>query len=236
MRRSWMVFNMKTLAFDTSTKFLSIALLEDRRVVSSFHEDAGVRHSGILIPTIKDMLEREAWRAGDIELVCVGLGPGSFTGLRIAMGTVKGLAIVLGSRVMGVPTMDAIALSPAARKAEGSRIAPLLDAHKEKVYTCIYDRSGGTVERSTDYLLTEVDDFLETLDKEVFFFGSGVPKYKEKLDSSRLASYSLETDWYPRAVDIATLGLERSVRGTADPETIDPLYLHSKECNIIKRK
>ena len=226
---------MKILAFDTSTKFLSIALLEDTEVVDALHEEAGVKHSEIFIPAIKEMLKKVSWSIEDIELVCVGLGPGSFTGLRIAMGTVKGLAIVLSNKVVGVPTMDAIALSPAA-KDKGSRIAPLLDAHKEKVYTCIYDRSGEEVKKTTEYLLTGIDDFLGTLEKEVFFFGDGVAKYKEKLDASPLASYALSADWYPRAADIGKLGFKKFLKGPDDPETIDPLYLHSKECNITKRK
>ena len=97
---------MKVLAFDTSTKYLSVACLEDEEVKSSYHEDAGIRHSEILTSTIKDMLDEANWKASDIELVCVGLGPGSFTGLRIGIATVKGLSAVLGNKVIGVPTMD----------------------------------------------------------------------------------------------------------------------------------
>ena len=81
---------MKILSFDTSTKFLTIALLEDEAVKAEFHEDVGIRHSEILVSTIKDMLGKLEWKMEDIELMCVGLGPGSFTGIRIAVATVKG--------------------------------------------------------------------------------------------------------------------------------------------------
>ncbi|RKY42193.1 MAG: tRNA (adenosine(37)-N6)-threonylcarbamoyltransferase complex dimerization subunit type 1 TsaB [Candidatus Makaraimicrobium thalassicum] len=232
---------MKILAFDTSTKFLSIACLEDDSVKAAFHEDVGIRHSEILIPTIKETVERLNWPLAEVELLCVGLGPGSFTGLRIAIATVKGLAAVLHNKVAGVPTMDAIVAGLPSAIAEGCpgkranlrRLAPFLDARKGKIYTCIYDRSGGEPQRITDYLLVTVDELLDNLKEEVFFFGDAVAKYKKKLDFCPLALYAEDIDWYPRAVEIGRIGFRRSLRTADDPETIDPLYLHAKECNII---
>jgi tRNA threonylcarbamoyladenosine biosynthesis protein TsaB len=225
---------MKILAFDTSTKFLSIAFLEDESVAAVFHEDTGMRHSMVLVPTIKKMLEELTWSLKEIELVCVGLGPGSFTGLRIAMATVKGMAAVLCNKVVGVPTMDAIAMN-VPREMPAKRVAPFIDARKGKVYTCVYDRSNGKTERVTDHLLVTVDDFLNNLDEEVFFFGDAVTKYREKLESCSLAHYTEDIDWYPRADIIGRIGFRRFPAEIHDPESIEPLYLHSKECNITGR-
>ena len=222
---------MKILSFDTSTKFLSIACHEDEELKASYHEDAGIRHSEILIPAIKDLLQSINWGIKDIELICAGLGPGSFTGLRIAVATVKGLAAVLGTKVLGVPTMDAI-IRNAPRGIK--TVAPLLDARKGKVYTCVYECCDNEANRTTDYLLADLDDFLTGLEKEVFFFGDGVLKYRSKLDPCSLAKYDPELDWYPRAEDIGRIGYKRSLTSTDDPETIEPLYLHPKECNITK--
>ncbi|NQT32178.1 MAG: tRNA (adenosine(37)-N6)-threonylcarbamoyltransferase complex dimerization subunit type 1 TsaB [Candidatus Omnitrophica bacterium] len=220
---------MKTLAFDTSTKFLTVALFDSCAMKASFHKDAGIRHSEILVPTIKDLLEGVKWNVSDIDLIAVGLGPGSFTGLRIGIATVKGLAASLGCKVVGVPTMDAIIQNVPLEK---KRIAPLIDARKEKVYTCIYERGN----RITDYLLVECDEFLDQLTEEVLFFGDGVIKYKEKLDAHSLAMYDESIDWYPRATNIGLIGIEKSLSGVDSPETIDPLYLHEKECNITHQK
>ena len=128
---------MKTLAFDTSTKFLTIAGLDDDHVLSSFHEDVGIRHSEILVPTIDDVLLKAGWRLKDVDLIAVGIGPGSFTGLRIAVATVKGFLTVINAKVVGVPAMDAIAMNAPQDK---KMIAPFLDARKEKVYSCMYER------------------------------------------------------------------------------------------------
>ena len=220
---------MKTLAFDTSTKYLSIACLEERALKTAFHEEVGVKHSEILIPTIKDMLKGLAWKISDIDLVCVGLGPGSFTGLRIAVATVKGLASACKNKVAGVPTMDAMAMNAAS---DSGLIAPLLDARKGKVYSSIYDYSGAKLKKETDYLLLTIDELLNSLDKKVTFFGDAILKYRDKLDEHPLAAYDEAIDWHPRAVNIGLLGLDKADSGADDPETIDPLYLHAKECNI----
>ena len=79
----------------------------------------GIRHSEILVSTIKDILEKVSWSLKDIELICVGLGPGSFTGLRIAVSTVKGLALVIGCKVVGVATMDAMVMIKATYSRKG---------------------------------------------------------------------------------------------------------------------
>ncbi len=222
----------RALAFDTSTRYLSVACLDGGEIRASFHEDVGIRHSEILVPVIKNLLEEAGWRKEVIELVCVGLGPGSFTGLRIAAATVKGLASVLPVKVLGVPSMDAMVMN--VHGEEKKLVAPLLDAHKGKVYSCIYERSDGFASRKTDYLLVTIEELLAGLEERVLFFGNGVPKYREKLGNCDLAGFSEDIDWHPRAADIGRLGLERSGSGTDDPEFLEPLYLHSKECNINK--
>jgi tRNA threonylcarbamoyladenosine biosynthesis protein TsaB len=225
---------MKTLSFDTSTKFLSVACVDSGDVVSRFHEDVGIRHSEILAHTIGQTIEKAGWKIRDVELVAVGLGPGSFTGLRIAAATVKALAFCLDVKIKGVPTMDAMA-----RRVSGDheRFAPFLDAHKGKVYTCVYERdSCGQISRKTEYLLVTVNDLLESLNDRVFFFGDGLSKYIRELEAHPLASTIPDVDWYPRAEDIALIGLDLARVSTDDPCQIDPMYLHAKECNITIKK
>ncbi len=224
---------MKTLAFDTSTKFLSVACLEDGEVKASFHEDAGLQHSRILIPTIKRVLDNISWRFEEVGLICAGIGPGSFTGIRIAVAVVKGLALVSPVKVVGVPSMDAISLN--APDTYGL-VAPLLDARKGKVYTSLYKRSGSKSERVAGYSLVTIDELLAGLKKRVFFFGDAVNVYKNKLDLCSLALWSETTDWYPKAVDIGRIGIKLSDTGYDDPAALEPLYLHAKECGVTGKK
>lgn len=224
---------MNTLALDTSTNFLSVACMKEGRVLSSFHRDAGIKHSDILMSVIDETTREAGWKAKDIELVCIGLGPGSFTGLRIGVATVKGLALSLPIKVKGVPGMDAVI-----RRVRGRRglFAPFMDAHKGKVYTCVYAVDGiGNITRNTEYMLIRVEDMLSRIKDKVFFFGSGIEKYGDKLKEHPAAGIIDDIDWYPRAEDIALLGAQLiKTSGEDDPETIDPMYLYPKECNITK--
>ncbi|MDD5634148.1 MAG: tRNA (adenosine(37)-N6)-threonylcarbamoyltransferase complex dimerization subunit type 1 TsaB [Candidatus Omnitrophica bacterium] len=223
---------MRTLAFDTSTEFLSVALLDNDKVKAAFHENVGIKHSEVLIPTISALLKKAKWSLSDVELICVGLGPGSFTGLRIAVTMVKGLSLSLKVKVVGVPTMDAIVENAPKNK---KIVAPFLDAHKEKIYTCIYRRTESDFKKETDYLLLTVEELVSNLKEKVFFFGSGIKKYKDKLETCPLAEYSDKIDWYPRADVLGRLGQKKAQTKTDDPETLEPLYLHPKECNIVVR-
>lgn len=221
---------MKTLAFDTSTKILTIACLEDEKVKTVFHKDVGLSHSELLVPEIRRLTQDIGWDIKDIGLVCVGLGPGSFTGLRIAVSAVKGLAAVLKCKITGVPTMDAMAVNAIG---ENGLIAPFLDARKDKIYVCVYRITNGCVARVSDYLLEDAEYFLEGLKEKVLFFGDGVEKYKDKLDICPLARYDISMDWYPRAEHIGQIGLKM---GTfIEAEDLEPLYLHPKECNVTKQ-
>lgn len=221
---------MKILAFDTSTKFLTIAFCENQAVKAEFHKDVGIQHSELLIPTIEKMMKKIKWNVKEIELICVGLGPGSFTGLRIAVAAVKAMALALGCKIAGVATMDAIIKNFPKTK---GYIAPFLDARKQKIYTAIYDCSQKEPKRLTDYLLADAEDFLKKIDKEIFFIGDAIIPYKEVLDRCVLAKYKKNANWYPRAVEIERIGYEKALRGQIDaPETLEPLYLHAKECNI----
>ncbi|MFH1837563.1 MAG: tRNA (adenosine(37)-N6)-threonylcarbamoyltransferase complex dimerization subunit type 1 TsaB [Candidatus Omnitrophota bacterium] len=220
---------MKTLAFDTSTKFLSIACFEGAEIKASFHKDVGISHSELLIPEVKNLINSLGWNINEIGLICVGLGPGSFTGLRIGVSAVKGLALVMGCKITGVPTMDAMVKNITGKN---GLVAPFMDARKGKVYTCVYKISNGKVQKLTDYSLVEAKEFLGTLKEEVMFFGDGLHKYKDELDSCVLARYNEKIDWYPKGVDIGLLGIDRKIFTAA--EDLEPLYLHPKECNVVK--
>ncbi|MDD3088734.1 MAG: tRNA (adenosine(37)-N6)-threonylcarbamoyltransferase complex dimerization subunit type 1 TsaB [Candidatus Omnitrophica bacterium] len=221
---------MKTIAIDTSTRYMSIALLEGERTKLEHHEDAGIRHSEILVPTIKRMVDEVAWKLKDVDLFALGIGPGSFTGLRISAAAVKAFALFLPARVVGVPSIDAIAHNAPA----GHRfVAPFLDAYKGKVYTCLYGSSEGLVRRIGEPALVEARVFLAGLKNEVFFFGDGTTKYAQELENCPLAGYDKAIDWHPRAATIGLLGIRRANMGNVDdPEALDPLYLHPKECDV----
>ncbi len=246
---------MKILAFDTSSKFLSVAVLDEEELLSNFHKDIGMNHSSQLIPTIDKALKRAHLELKNIDAIALSIGPGSFTGLRIGVSTAKALTLVTGIPVTGVATLDVIAynyvntdLSSEAKhdkylaKEDNHRLktddhrylAPLLDAKKNKVYSAIYESDLGDIRRISDYLLLDVDSLLEKLKGPTLFFGDGLSLYGEYMAKNcPLVKFSKNTNWYPRAEIVGKLGLERIRKGyREDIDKLVPMYLHPKECNV----
>ena len=121
---------MRILAIDTSTRFLSVAVADGGRALASHHREAHMKHSSQLVPVIEKVLKKSGIGLGGIDGFAVSIGPGSFTGLRIGVTTIKALAFSLKKPVAAVPTLDAIAEGV---KGFAGIICPILDAKKKKV-------------------------------------------------------------------------------------------------------
>ena len=131
---------MRLLAVETSTLTGAVALLEAGTVVAESRVSVAVTHGERLMAAIDGVLRAARWQLGDVEAFAVAVGPGSFTGLRIGLSTVKGLAFATGKPVVGVPTLDALAwtlpfcaypVCPDPRRAEGRGVRGALSARCE---------------------------------------------------------------------------------------------------------
>src|SRR5881296_2046491 len=133
---------MRVLAVETSTMSGGAALLDGERVVGEYILDVRITHSERLMAAIDQLLRDAGWTARDLEGLAVTVGPGSFTGLRVGLSTVKGLALALAIPVAAVPTLDAMAaMLPYA----ALPIVPVLDARKREVYASRYRWTGAAM-------------------------------------------------------------------------------------------
>jgi tRNA threonylcarbamoyladenosine biosynthesis protein TsaB len=126
---------MRVLALDTTTREGSVALVEDERVIAEEPGDPMRSHGERLPGDFVDLLARHSLRVSDMDGFAIAAGPGSFTGLRIGIACVQGLAMVLGKRVVAVSVLDALAQSAAATAAPGTTIAAWMDAHRGEVFS-----------------------------------------------------------------------------------------------------
>lgn len=223
---------MKLLAIDTSTDYLSLAVTDGAKALGRFHERSPMRHSSLLVPMIDRLLKDVKVRLKDIDCFCVSIGPGSFTGLRIGVTTIKGFAYVLKRPIVAVPTLDVIADNV---KNFRGIICPVLDARKNKVYACLYSSDGNAVRRISGYLLVPVNDLLKKTAgyDSIAFIGDAVTKLPENFSKKPPAGFSR---WHPRAEVVARLGSEYfKKRKFVSPQDLEPLYLYSKECDITGR-
>lgn len=125
---------MKILAFDTSSTALSVALLEDEHMVAELTLTVKKNHSISLMPVIDFLVDQAGWEPADLDRIVVAKGPGSYTGVRIAVATAKTLAYSLGIDLVGLSSLLALA----DLETEGVLI-PIMDARRNNVYAGIYD-------------------------------------------------------------------------------------------------
>ena len=172
---------MKILAIESSAGVASVALCDDLECKHLVQVSAANAHSTILLPLVADALKAQGMSAADIDLFAVAVGPGSYTGVRIGVATVKGLAAASGAPCAAVSTLEGLARN--ADYLEGV-ICPVLDARRGRVYTALFENRNGVFSRLTeDGVLTfeELDKLLKKRGRVVYLVGSGYEKAKAGL-------------------------------------------------------
>ncbi len=172
---------MKILAVDTSAQVASCALVEEDKLICECVLNNGLTHSQTLMPMIDDVFKKSKMTPADIDIYAVSNGPGSFTGLRIGVTTVKGLAHATEKLVVGINTLEALAYNvPFCPHI----IVPIMDARREQVYNAFYRYENGRVREVVPpraiALADCIDELMEYGEKAVFV-GDGVAVHKERI-------------------------------------------------------
>ena len=172
---------MKVLALESSAGIAGVALLEDEKILYLSEDVLGHTHSETLLPMIAECLERHGLEPKDVDLFACAAGPGSYTGVRIGVATVKGLASGSGKPCIGVSSLEALAHN--CTDLEGV-LCPVMDARRDQMYTALFEcRRGEVKRRSEDALLPleQLDRVLKALGRQVYLIGDGAQKAEEKL-------------------------------------------------------
>lgn len=219
---------MRVLAVDTSTMAGGVALLDGERVIGESLLDVRTTHSERLMVAIDRVLADAGWSATEIDGFAVAVGPGSFTGLRIGLATVKGLALAVGRPIAAVPTLDAMA---AALPWCARPVCPVLDARKGEVYASLYRWDGCAIRREWDYLALSPDALAARLHEPVVGVGDGAA-----LVHSPWVTLARPVRRGPPAAVVAWLGAERLRAGDVVPAAdLVPLYLRPSEAELKRR-
>lgn len=164
---------MKILAFESSAKAAGVALCEDEFLVAQSYQNNGLTHSTTLLPMAEDLLRNCGVPLGEVDCLAVSAGPGSFTGLRIGISTVKGLCWGAEKPCAGVSTLEAMAWNLAHMDAV---ICCAMDARRHQVYNALFRAREGTLERLTPdraISLEELAQELKSLDAPQIVVGDG---------------------------------------------------------------
>jgi tRNA threonylcarbamoyladenosine biosynthesis protein TsaB len=174
---------MLALGIDTSTAAGSVAILQDERLLGEINLATGAHHQERLLRSVDFLLNLVGLEISRVDVLAVALGPGTFTGLRVGIATVKGLAVARGVPTFGFSTLRALGHQYMGR---GIRVAPMVDAGRGEVYSALYGvQDGGLREVQTEQG-GDPGSFLASLPSEpVLFCGDGVGVYKDLILRSR---------------------------------------------------
>lgn len=221
---------MKLLALDTSTLTAGVCVLVDGQVAAEARERV-TTHSERLMVLVDGALRQAGLTPRDLDAVACGAGPGSFTGLRIGLGTAKGLCYALSRPLVLISSLEALA----ARVTDG-RVAAVLDAHKSEVYAALYEARAGVLTPLGEESVLSPSALAAELANHVplVAVGDGLFRYPELLVAGVT---QLDDDGAPRPSDLARLAAARLARGEAtELAHSGPRYIRASEAEIAKRK
>ena len=220
---------MKILALDSSAVVGSVALCEDTRMVAHYTLNTGNTHSQTLLPMIESVLKSAEWEIDDLDLFAVSNGPGSFTGVRIGVATVKGLAFGKNIPCAGVSTLEALAYN--LRYFNGI-ICPVMNARRAQVYNALFSCKDGVLTRlcpDRAISIAELDEELCSMDQPIYLVGDG---YDITLDGLAKTTVRPVPDELrvQSGYSVAMCGLAAYERGEAmDDATLAPVYLRPSQ-------
>jgi len=225
---------MKLLGIDTSTRTLSIGIADGQKIYE-YSLAAEKMHSALLVPTIKRLIDGLGLSLKDMDFFACGIGPGSFTGVRIACATIKGLCYSLDKPVIAVPSLDILAQNALfAGAGRYSRIVPLVDAKRGLVYCGVYSQALGVLKRVRALRLVPFSEALTMCKPGTVVLGDALALYANEFSRGLRGVMLLDKDyWAPagRGIIARALVLLKEKKA-ADAFNLNPLYLYPKECQI----
>lgn len=233
---------MNILAIETSGMVAGVAMTQDDRVLGEYFLDNKMTHSEILMPMIENILKNTGFNLADIDVFAASVGPGSFTGLRIGISTIKGLAAVVDRPIIAVSTIEGLAYNLEARR---GLVCPMIDARRNNVYTGLFDFKDSENKRpeilmdtsilSIDELMSQLKDY----DGEIIFNGDGVLAHEERIreDLGRKALVATGNNLVQRASSIALLAYNMAKnKEYTNYRDLEPLYLRKSEAEMKSRR
>ena len=218
---------MLILAFETSAKVASAALLDGNKLLAESYQNTGMTHSQTLMVMAEDMLKQCGKTASDVDAVAVAEGPGSFTGVRIGVAAAKGFAWGREIPCYGVSTLEAMAESLGIYD---GYVCPVMDARRSQVYNALFEVNRGKIVRIREDRAISLDDLAEdvkNLEKPVFLVGDGSNLcYNTLLERVPALVLPPEHRMHQRAVGVGLIAARELTAGIpGDAASLTPNYL-----------
>ena len=218
---------MNVMAMDTSSLTATVAVLNDEKLLGEFTISNKLTHSQTILPMTEKLLSMLGMSLDEIDVFAVCVGPGSFTGLRIGMATVKTFAQTLNKPIIGISSLDAIAYNLSYN--DDFIICPIVDSRRNEVYNALYNCGVKILE---DRHL-HIDDLLVELQgKKVIFAGDAVMLHRERIETLKESGWRIASNHLllPSAASAAYCAYKKAIEGQFDdPYTLNPVYLRKSQ-------
>lgn len=223
---------MKIFAVDTSGQVAAAAVMENGKLLGEYFLNHKKTHSQKLMPMIDKLMRDLELCPQDIDIFSASSGPGSFTGLRIGITTVKAIAYAAGKPVVSVPTLDALAYNICM---ERSLVCPIMDARNNQVYTALYKRENRVMANITKYMGIPVNKLVELIKKEkqnIVFVGDAVDIHGEYLEKELggMCEFAPGNMLLQRASSVAYAAYLKALNGEVENSfEMVPFYLRKSQ-------
>ena len=241
---------MKILSIDTSSSICSVAILEDTKIIKEMHNFSEKEHSETLMPMIDELFKTTNLSLDNIGLIACSVGPGSFTGIRIGIATVKAFADAKNIPVVGVNSLEAMAYLGVAQKGDGEFVS-ILDARNDNVYFAIYKMKKGqfSIYKNPEAMqISEAITYIDNLKLPIYFLGDIVNADLARIEQLYLSRVSIEkansedvnkheylTNVGSLAIGVALAGLNRYKNGIyGNSNSLTPMYLRKPQAQRQK--
>lgn len=228
---------MKILSIDTSSKICSVAVLEDCNVIIERNIDDGITHSQKLMPMIDDILKELNLNLANFDLFTCSVGPGSFTGVRIGVSTVKAFCDVTNIPVTSVSSLEGLAYNTLSSNIGNNinTVCSLIDAKNDNVYCGIFKNENNTFIQLEDLCAKNINQVLDILEKysssSILFVGDGAVYHKDLILEHLPNSIFVEDELNKQtSVSIGISGFNKYNKGIyGDSNSLSPLYLRKSQ-------
>lgn len=230
---------MRVLALDTTSRAGSVALVDGDHVIAEIAGDPSRSHAERLPGDLMRALNVQGWRTSDVSAFAVVAGPGSFTGLRIGIATMQGLALVLGRPIVAVSALEALAQTTAASRQAGTIVGAWVDAHRHEVFSALY-RVANAAAFSPERLVEleppfvgapagVVERWQRRGDERPILTGDGTVTYRELVADFAVVDVPLLAGAAGRMAAV------RAARGEGvDPSSVRPIYVRRPDAEVAR--
>lgn len=220
---------MLIVAADTSTDWLSVALWRDGEVLAAFDERVPRRHSELLLTVTRDLLTEAGVALTEIDRFAITRGPGSFTGVRIGVSTWKGLACANEKPLVGVSTLEAMAVGAPPGT---TRLCPMLDAKMAEVYAAVFEKHGDALDVAFTEQAIAPESLLDHVSPETTFLGDGALLYADAIRARFPEAIILDERYaYPNARSVAALARHAAIEVR---DGVRPVYLRRSQAEELR--